>query len=76
MKISKFALSVIIILLSAYMLITKNFDMLPLSNFLLGLFMLVMGVEEFRKGRKGYGYLGVAVSLFAFFVSLQSIFLS
>ncbi|MFD1039687.1 YczI family protein [Virgibacillus byunsanensis] len=46
------------------------------NPFLLGLFMLVIGIDEFQKGRKSYGYMSIAVSLFAFFVSLQAFFLN
>ncbi|MCR8848439.1 DUF3953 domain-containing protein [Rossellomorea sp. SC111] len=37
----------------------------------LSLTMLVMGLREFQKGNKGYGWLSTATFLFFFFVSIQ-----
>jgi len=42
---------------------------------LLGLMMLVMGLEEFQKERKTYGWLLVVVFLFSLFVSVQGFLL-
>jgi len=42
--------------------------------FFLSLMMLVMGLEEFKKGRRGYGWMGIVVFLFGFFASLQVFF--
>ncbi|MCM3766280.1 DUF3953 domain-containing protein [Neobacillus niacini] len=35
-----------------------------------------MGLEEFRKGRKGYGLISIVASLFILFVSLQGFILN
>ncbi|WP_285292006.1 YczI family protein [Bacillus sp. ISL-18] len=43
--------------------------------FLLGLTMLIFGLEEFRKERKMYGWLMVVVFLFSLFVSIQGFLL-
>ena len=40
--------------------------------FFLSLFMLVMGLEEFRKGRKVMGWISIVAFLFILFVSLQT----
>jgi hypothetical protein len=37
--------------------------------------MLVMGAEEFKKRRKGYGYSSISAALFGFFVTFQGFFL-
>ncbi|MFA9457449.1 DUF3953 domain-containing protein [Halalkalibacter sp. AB-rgal2] len=37
----------------------------------LSLKMLVMGLREFKKGKKSYGWLGIGTFLFCFFVSIQ-----
>ena len=44
--------------------------------FFLGLTMLVMGLQEFKKERKEYGWLLVVVFLFSLFVSIQGFLLS
>ncbi|WP_141992272.1 MULTISPECIES: DUF3953 domain-containing protein [Bacillaceae] len=76
MKIVKLILVIIVLALSAYQLITRNFELMPYSMLFLGALMLVMGLAEFQKDRKG-GFLGcVVVSLFLFFVSIQGFFLN
>lgn len=71
-KILRIVLSVVIIPLALYMLITKSFEWMPLNLFLLSLFTMVMGADEFIKGRKQYGYLNVAVSFFIVFVAFYT----
>jgi hypothetical protein len=71
LKIIRFVLSVLTILFATYGLITKNFQFNHIMIFLLGLTMLVMGLEEFRKERKAKGWLFVVVFLFSLFVSIQ-----
>ncbi|MED4696919.1 DUF3953 domain-containing protein [Peribacillus frigoritolerans] len=69
MKIVRIILAIIVLALSAYQLITETFVM-PYLMFV-GAFMLVTGLVELQKDRKG-GFLGcVVVSLFLFFVSIQ-----
>ncbi len=75
LKISRYVLSVTVLLFAAYGLITKNFNYNSIMIFLLGLTMLVMGFEEFRKGKKANGWLFVGVFLFSFFVSIQGFLL-
>ncbi|MGA5689741.1 DUF3953 domain-containing protein [Cytobacillus pseudoceanisediminis] len=69
----RISLSAGIILISLYMLITQSFDWIPFSSFLLGMLMLVIGWEELKKGKRGYGYLGIFSSVFIFFVALQTL---
>ncbi|MFD2680318.1 DUF3953 domain-containing protein [Bacillus seohaeanensis] len=74
LKIARIGLSVIIVIVATYMLITRNFEFMPYNIFLLSVLMAVMGADELKKGRKGYGYLGIAASLFCFFVTFQVVF--
>ncbi|MFD9627359.1 DUF3953 domain-containing protein [Peribacillus muralis] len=75
MKIVKIILALIVLGLSAYQLITENF-VIPYYMLILGAFMLVTGLVELQKDRKG-GFLGcVIVSLFLFFVSLQGLLMN
>jgi hypothetical protein len=76
LKILRYVLSVIVFLFAVYGLITKNFNLNHIMIFLLGLTMLVMGLEEFRRGKKANGWLFVGVFLFSLFVSIQGFLLS
>ncbi|MFJ9382701.1 DUF3953 domain-containing protein [Peribacillus sp. NPDC101481] len=71
MKIVRISLAIIVLALSAYLLITENFEFMPYLMLISGAIMLVRGLAELQKDRKG-GFLGcVVVSLFLFFVSIQ-----
>ncbi|MED3836792.1 DUF3953 domain-containing protein [Peribacillus frigoritolerans] len=71
MKIVRIILAIIVLALSAYLLITENFEFMPYLMLISGAIMLVRGLVELQKDRKG-GFLGcVVVSLFLFFVSIQ-----
>ncbi|KQU09252.1 hypothetical protein ASG65_28085 [Bacillus sp. Leaf13] len=71
MKIVRISLAIIVLALSAYLLITENFEFTPYLMLISGAIMLVRGLAELQKDRKG-GFLGcVVVSLFLFFVSIQ-----
>jgi Protein of unknown function (DUF3953) len=72
LKITRIILSVITILLAAYGLITGNFRFQPFIIFSLGLLFLVIGLIEFRKGRKSYGWVCIFTFLFSLFVSIQT----
>ncbi|TCN26515.1 DUF3953 domain-containing protein [Mesobacillus foraminis] len=76
LKISRYALSVVVFLFGAYGLITQNFNLNDIMFFLLSLLMLIMGLEEFQRGKKANGWLFVAVFLFSLFVSIQGFLLS
>ncbi|MFJ7994422.1 DUF3953 domain-containing protein [Peribacillus frigoritolerans] len=71
MKIVRIILAIIVLALSAFQLITGSFEVMPYSMLFVGALMLVIGLAELQKDRKG-GFLGcVVVSLFLFFVSIQ-----
>ncbi|MEC0274425.1 DUF3953 domain-containing protein [Peribacillus frigoritolerans] len=72
MKIVRVTLAIIVIALSAYQLITENFELMPYSMLFFGATMLVTGLVELQKDRKRFwGYMSIVVSLFLFFVSIQ-----
>ena len=73
LKVLRIILSAITLLLAGYGMFTESFVLQPVMIFFLGLLMLVMGLDEFNKGRKGFGYLCIAVAIF---ISLLSFFLS
>ena len=68
LKISRVILSAIVIIMAGYGLLTENQWLQPYMLFFLGLMMLVLGLEEFQKGRKVYGYLSIFVFLFLLIV--------
>ena len=70
LKIVKIILVIIVVALSAYQLITGNFELMPYSMFFLAAILLITGLEEPKKERKG-GFVGCAVvSSFLFVVSI------
>jgi hypothetical protein len=72
LKIVRVTLAIIVIALSAYQLITGNFELMPYSMLFLGATMLVTGLVELQKDRKRFwGYMSIVISLFLFFVSIQ-----
>jgi Protein of unknown function (DUF3953) len=68
LKISRVILAAIVIIMAGYGLLTENQWLQPYMLFFLGLMMLVLGLEEFQKGRKVYGYLSIFVFLFLLIV--------
>ncbi|MGJ3194206.1 DUF3953 domain-containing protein [Peribacillus frigoritolerans] len=75
MKIVRIILAIIVLALSACLLITENFEFMPYSMLFLGAIMLVTGLAELQKDRKGFwGYMSLVVSSFLFYVSIQGFF--
>ncbi|MFY0782962.1 DUF3953 domain-containing protein [Peribacillus simplex] len=73
MNIARIILGIIVLALSATQLITGNVKLLPYSMFLLGLMMLVIGITELQKDRKGFvGYMCLVVSLLVLFTVILS----
>jgi hypothetical protein len=72
LKILHIILSITVISLAGYGLITGDFKFQPYMMLFLSLTMLVMGLREFQKGNKGYGWLGTATFLFIFFAAIQT----
>ncbi|QED46279.1 DUF3953 domain-containing protein [Cytobacillus dafuensis] len=72
LKILRIIFSLSTVALSAFSLITQNYNLTPYVMFLLGVTMLMTGIIELQKDKKGFpGYLCIIVSLFIFFVSIQ-----
>ncbi|MFD2170883.1 DUF3953 domain-containing protein [Tumebacillus lipolyticus] len=69
-------LGIVVIVLSSYSLLTKDFEWMPYSMLFLGAFFLSSGVIELQKeGKRFLGYMTIVVSLFIFFVSIQGFLL-
>ncbi|KON71058.1 hypothetical protein AKG34_02540 [Peribacillus butanolivorans] len=66
-------LTIVVIVLSGYSLITQTFELFPYYMLFLGALTLVTGLAELQKDRKGFwGYMNIAISLFIFFASIQA----
>ena len=68
LKVSRIILAVIVIIMAGYGLLTENQLLQPYMLFFLGLMMLILGLEEFQKGRKVYSYLSLFVFMFLLIV--------
>lgn len=74
-KIVRIVLSVLVVALSGYMLIADTYELLPYSQFLLGILMAVLGAAEFKKGEKAhkwYGITSIGVAIYLFYVAIQT----
>lgn len=71
LKILRYIASTVTLLFAAYGLITKDYKFGNIMMLFLGLTMLFMGLEEFRKNRKGMGWLLITVFLFVIYVSIK-----
>ena len=64
-------LTIVVIVLSSYSLITET-ELIYYCLFFLGALIFVTGFSELQKDRKGFwGYMNIVVSLFLFFVSVK-----
>ncbi|WP_343839242.1 YczI family protein [Salinibacillus aidingensis] len=71
LKVVKMILAVLVIILSVYTIFTTNIKALSYGNFFIGILLMVIGIEEFQKKRKGQSFLSIAAGLFALFASFQ-----
>jgi len=72
LKILQIIFSIIVCSLAAYGLITHDYQLNFLMIFSLGLLMLILGIKEFQREQKVYGWLLIGVFLFSVFVTIQS----
>ncbi|WP_342578009.1 DUF3953 domain-containing protein [Psychrobacillus sp. FSL K6-2843] len=74
MKFIKINLALVVIAISVYGLITKVFLYGLIPSLLLGIFIAIIGIEEFKnKGRNSWGMFFIPVSLLVIVVALFSI---
>ena len=73
MKIIKITLVLIVAAISIYSLYTKDFSYDPISSLLLGIFIAIIGIEEFKtKGKNSWGMFFIPLSLLVITVALFS----
>jgi branched-subunit amino acid transport protein AzlD len=72
LKTLRSTISIIVLALSLYGLVSNNNDLLPFTTAGLALLMVIMGVEELHKDQKSYvSYLFFGISAFLVFVSIE-----
>ncbi|WP_313237300.1 DUF3953 domain-containing protein [Sporosarcina ureae] len=76
LRILQFIFVAVGIFFAAYGLITEDFQFQSYMMLSLGLMFLVMSIQEFKEGRKVYGWIFLPTSLFALFVTVQGFLLS
>ena len=64
--------SIIVVSLSTYGIITDDYQLNFLMIFFLGLLMLILGIKEFQREQKVYGWLFIGVFLLIEYVSIQT----
>ncbi|QTB28943.1 DUF3953 domain-containing protein [Lysinibacillus sphaericus] len=64
--------SIIVVSLSTYGIITDDYRLNFLMIFFLGLLMLILGIKEFQREQKVYGWLFIGVFLFIEYVFIQT----
>ena len=73
LKILKIILTLVVITISAYGLITKDFSYGPISSLLLGIFFAVLGIEELKnRDKNSWGKFYIAVSVLIVAMALFS----
>ena len=76
LKTLRIILSIGVLTLALYGLITKNFEYMPYLMMVLSFFILTTGLIELQKDKKAFwGYMSIGVSGFAFYVSIQGFIL-
>lgn len=70
MKITRILLGVIVIAFSSYILISRNYELMPFVMLLFGTFMLLSGLVELQKDRKNLK--DICLLLFLYLFSLFS----
>ncbi|MYL60372.1 DUF3953 domain-containing protein [Virgibacillus halodenitrificans] len=77
LTISRLVLSIIVVIMAAYGLITDNLESLPIIMALLGIQLGLTGFELLQKNKKSFlGYADIIIALFLFFVAIQGVMYS
>ncbi|MBU8907519.1 YczI family protein [Desertibacillus haloalkaliphilus] len=71
MKILRVILAMIVVILSAYSLITGEYGIMPYTQLLLGLMLFVIGIVEIEGKRKGTAFISFISSGFVLVVSIN-----
>ena len=74
LKFLQIILSITVISLAGYGLITEDFKFQSYMILSMALMILVSGLREFQKGQKSNGWLSIVVCIFILFVSIKSFY--
>ncbi|GAB4074791.1 hypothetical protein GCM10028778_22940 [Barrientosiimonas marina] len=67
---------IIVVVLAGYALITGNYIVMPYMMLFMGITFLVMGIAQIKEEGKLIGIFSIIVSIFVFYVSVQSFLFS
>jgi hypothetical protein len=70
--VMRIILAIIVLVLSAYAMVTDNQELSPYMLFFLGLMMLVMGISEIQAKRKSYAIIAILASIFVLYVAVYT----
>lgn len=76
LKILRIVLSIIVVILAGYALITENYIVMPYMMFFMGAMLVVTGIAEIKAERKQMGIISIIASIFIFYVSVQGLFIN
>lgn len=73
LNIIKMILALVVMAISVYSLITKDFSYAPVSSLLLGIFLAIIGIDEFKtKDKNSWGTVFIPASLLVIAMALFS----
>ncbi|MFZ3580426.1 DUF3953 domain-containing protein [Virgibacillus sp. DJP39] len=73
LKVLRIILSISVVTLGSYILITRKMELLPYSLFLVGVLTLVLGLIELKKDKRSFwGFINIGASAFVFFVVIYT----
>ncbi|OCA89911.1 DUF3953 domain-containing protein [Bacillus sp. FJAT-27986] len=76
LKILRYVFSTVVLIFVLYGFITRSFAYQPFMIFFLGLMMLIIGLEEYQKGRKLFSWVSLGGFLFAMYVAIEGFILN
>lgn len=76
LQLLRILFSIITIAFGIYGLVTQDFKFQGAMMLFMGLTMLIMGIQAFKKNKKATGWLCIAVFIFSLYVSIDSIIVS
>ena len=76
LKILRYVFATLVLLFVLYGFITRSFAYQPYMIFFLGLMMLIIGLEEYQKGRKLGSWLGLGGFFYAMYVAVEGFILN
>lgn len=74
LKVSRYVMGGIVLLLAAYGLMTKDFRVTPYMLLVMAVYMLVFGLSEFKEGRRENGLNLLFVCVFTVVVVVVILF--